>query len=115
MISREQWKYRGIAGHFIGSRNCVFHIHTKIGVYRVSTVGAWYPRDEDKSMREIGWNRHYETMVFAEDEKGNVPQWNELYQQGIKHEGDDPEASDRKAEAMHDEVCMIIAEWDQKL
>lgn len=66
---KEVKKYeRGWAGHFICAESCKFRRNTLLeyngkGVV-VSTVGAMYLEGE---LREIGYNRHYETMAFYVD------------------------------------------------
>lgn len=60
--------YRGWVGHFICAHSCRFRLNTLIeyGDKRVvvSTVGLMEdPLDKD-GFREIGFNRHYETMAF---------------------------------------------------
>lgn len=90
MIPPSEWRWYGWAGHFIGWRDCRFHLCTQIGDYLVSTVGAYLPdsrvRDvlapirgialegqgddrETDWMRKVGYekigvDRTYETMVF---------------------------------------------------
>lgn len=54
----------GQPGHFIGARNCHFHLHTHVNGYCVSTVGEWRPSGPDAPTEEIGHQRLYETMVF---------------------------------------------------
>lgn len=67
MVKRTE---RGWAGHYICADNCKFRRNTLleyngIGIV-VSTVGAYY--DNNGRLQEIGFNRHYETMVFYVDE-----------------------------------------------
>lgn len=55
--------HHGMAGHFIGSRNCCFRLHTTVrGKWRVSTVGCYHR--EGEAPREVGCDRLFETMVF---------------------------------------------------
>lgn len=67
-IPMERWEWWGRAGHFIGARSCLFHLHTHVGPYCVSTVGAYHPyRDRGEGVGEIetiGCDRTHETMVF---------------------------------------------------
>lgn len=54
----------GCAGHLIMSSRCRWRRHTQIGdVYRVSTVGDYFPSD---TREPIGWgDQFFESMVFA--------------------------------------------------
>ena len=66
-IPQSEWIWYGNAGHFIGGRDCVFHLTTKVGKYLVSTVGEYYPKrlDKDSDDPESLTNScKYETMVF---------------------------------------------------
>ena len=62
--------HHGMPGHFIGSPDCCFHMHTTVrGKWRVSTVGCYHPASEREGRktgpaREIGYQRLFETMVF---------------------------------------------------
>lgn len=78
MIPESEWKWFGFAGHFICGRWCRFHLCTEVGGYLVSTVGQFvHPMHgkgneqaeaewllENPNGQEIGYKRHYETMVF---------------------------------------------------
>lgn len=64
---------RGWPGHFIAARACIFRRNTllegdKGAAIVVSTVG--YLRDSDGSVREIGYDRYYETMAFVAKDGG---------------------------------------------
>lgn len=81
-------KADGFAGHFIASDNCRFRLHHHVlsvsgQRYRVSTVGALtYERHGGRIEIErigIGPDDYYETMVFAEDDVGEVSSWTELH------------------------------------
>lgn len=65
---------RGWPGHFIGGRMCMFRRNTLLecdGVrIVVSTVGDYHPFP-DKPAEEIGYRRHYETMVFRAEFDGH--------------------------------------------
>ena len=70
-----QWY--GRAGHFVGRKNCLFHMHThvgRVGKWCVSSVGAYYPirgpgnLGERMPLDADGYL--YETMVFALDDSG---------------------------------------------
>lgn len=66
----EKWQWFGVAGHFIGSSNCLFHMTTRIGKYLVSSVGEYFPFGVPTNgwtwadVVEVGLGRKYETMVF---------------------------------------------------
>lgn len=74
----EDWKWFGVAGHFICGQWCRFHLCTQVGNYLVSTVGEYvHPRHSEGSElkenewlkknwpgEDIGAERKYETMVF---------------------------------------------------
>lgn len=80
-IEKADWKWYGHAGHFICGRWCRFHLLTEIGPFVVSTVGQYvHPRNsggseltermwlqDNPNGEEIGYERHYETMVFFVD------------------------------------------------
>ena len=63
MIPRSQWRWDGHAGHLIISAKCRFHLNTRIGDYRISTVGDYFPDGAD-TPQEIGARRTHETFVF---------------------------------------------------
>lgn len=66
-IKRKNWIWKGEAGHLKTWRDCLFHLHTNIGDFTISTIGEYYPDrplNEKWEMQEIGINRHYETFVF---------------------------------------------------
>lgn len=113
MIPRSKWKYRGVPGHFCAADNCVFRLCTDIGRYRISTVGAYYLKQEPGArMTELGEERHYETMVFRIF-GSNVDWRNALemeplrFQQGEKEDYyAAAERHDAMAETMHDAMCV---------
>ena len=112
MIRQSEWKWFGHPAHFIGSRNCRFHLATVIGEHMVSTVGDYYPASLDGPV-DIGCNRKFETMVFAltgtvcesSDCECELPDINpqELDMRGYQTAGD--------AAAGHMAICM---EWATK-
>lgn len=84
----------GCAGHFVGAPYCNWRLHTQLtradGTgFRVSTVGEYYP-DDNQSRRPVGSgdDDYFETKVFAlgtgpaEDNDGcgcrRVNDWHEL-------------------------------------
>ena len=72
MISHQDWKWYGYAGHFVGGTRCAFHLSTRIGGFLISTVGHYIPKGKDE-MEPIGAgpNALFETMVFRCD--GELP------------------------------------------
>jgi len=77
-VAESEWKWYGLAGHFICGRWCRFHLATEIGPYLISTMGQYvHPRNSGASEaseavwlkdhpdgEEVGRGRCYETMVF---------------------------------------------------
>lgn len=68
-IPIEEWKWFGMAGHFICSDDCLHHLCTQIGKYIISTVGNYRPHykwivEKLPEMKEIGYERKFETYVF---------------------------------------------------
>lgn len=73
MIPKSEWKWSGVAGHFICGYLCRFHMRTEIGDILVSTVGEYYsggPRDDSYVLESMGCTfpgqdrTFYETYVF---------------------------------------------------
>lgn len=71
MSANQVTVYHGEPGHFCGSAQCCFHLHTTVrGKWRVSTVGCYHPissRRPDGSLgppEPVGYKRLFETMVF---------------------------------------------------
>ena len=56
----------GRAGHFIGAADCSFHLHHRVGNFRVSTVGEYHPFTFRHEAVTLGYqpDSFYETMVF---------------------------------------------------
>lgn len=69
MIPESEWVWCGYAGHFTGSRDCRFHLCTRVGDHRVSTVGDYHPGASAEAV-EIGLGRTYETYVFTVEGHG---------------------------------------------
>lgn len=77
----KHWVWFGQAGHHVASDSCLFHLHTHVGRWCISTVGEYYPRS--KSVKgaavgepvQIGSGRLYETMVFPLGADGEVTDW----------------------------------------
>lgn len=93
----------GYPGHFIAAPWCLFHLHTSVdGRYRVSTVGDYRPAHERHvervgPMREIGYQRYFETMVFRLGRDGDPASWSEMDADGY--------ATAEEAAAGHEAMC----------
>ena len=68
-ISKDEWIWYGSAAHFIGGKDCRFHMATRIGDTLVSSVGDYRP-DRKGPAKEIGSSfgmdgeALFETFVF---------------------------------------------------
>ena len=106
-VPESEWVWCGYAGHFIASRNCAFNLCTRVGDYRISTVGDYRPPGHTGTEpKEIGLQRKYETFVFrvsghGEHGEGEVSDWSEIDSEGYN------EAS--AAEAGHRTLCRKYA------
>lgn len=111
-IPESEWRWFGHAGHYIVARSCLHHLHTRVGNFRISTVGDYrYPHDASTAT-EVGFDRLYETYVFRLDgecaqcdppcHQGEVADWCEI---------DSLPANDATAaEANHMALCRKYAE-----
>lgn len=93
-IPESEWIWCGYAGHFICSEACHMHLHTRVGDYRISTVGDYHPPDfadprcaPTKKMKDIGYGRKFETFVFRVSGEGlhgegKVSEWSEIDAEG---------------------------------
>lgn len=59
------------AGHFIGSRSCLFRLCTYVNGYIISSVGDYIVNGE---VEEIGVHRTHETMVFKATKNNDTEQ-----------------------------------------
>lgn len=50
MLTKQDWKWFGHAGHYILADRCQFHLTTQVGKYLVSTIGQLW---SDESVRRI--------------------------------------------------------------
>ena len=67
-IPQSEWRWYGMAAHFICGHDCLFHMATEVGGHMISTVGDYRPygKDGKRGKRtEIGDDRMYETFVFT--------------------------------------------------
>lgn len=65
-IPESEWVWCGYPGHFIASNNCRFHLHTRVGGWRISTVGDYWPLPlpgQELKRDTIGLGVYYETAV----------------------------------------------------
>ena len=53
----------GCAGHLCVAFSCHWRRHTRVGDYRISTLGDYYPQ-QSTERHTIGLNCYFETMVF---------------------------------------------------
>lgn len=80
------WVWCGYAGHFVGARNCRFHMHTRVGKYRISTVGDYHPPHKPGDEMETigaGPDSFFETFVFEVEGmgthgEGEITGWGEI-------------------------------------
>lgn len=65
VIPRIEWEWFGYPGHFIGARECLFRLCTKVGDYLISTVGDYRPFErEPRKTIGAGERAFFETFVF---------------------------------------------------
>jgi hypothetical protein len=67
-IPQSEWKWYGLAAHFICAHDCLFHMATQVGDHMISTVGDYRQQEKGGGLserKEIGCGRTYETFVFA--------------------------------------------------
>ncbi len=68
-IDQKDWYWSGYPGHFCGAADCRFFLHTRVGGYRISTIGDYHPSAQEQQ-ETIGTYRMFETMVFRVTEDG---------------------------------------------
>lgn len=75
-------RHYGEPGHFCGGDRCVWHLHTHVNGWCVSSVGEYKPKSHDNSSWEpLGaahddrGGRIYETMVFPSVGDGHPDRW----------------------------------------
>lgn len=86
-IPEDRWHWCGYAGHLIVSDRCRFRMHTRVGNWRISTVGDYRPGPipgmwEGSEMEAIGGgpDAFFETYVFpvaghGVNGEGEVTDW----------------------------------------
>lgn len=80
-IAVADWRWDGHAGHLVVSKWCRFFLNTRVGNYRISTVGDYYPDGwTSDDPKEIGLGRTHETFVFrvTGSGEGEVEDWSEI-------------------------------------
>jgi hypothetical protein len=79
-IPSSKWRWDGHPGHLIVAGRCRFHLHTRIGDYRISTIGDWFPEGwEGETGKKIGVDRTHETFVFRVTGPGvGESDWSEI-------------------------------------
>ncbi len=107
-VAVEEWEWFGQAGHFICAAQCMYHLHTHVGRYCVSTVGEHYPdgivhHEPQGEMQFMGASEcHYETMVFKLDrDRQGISNHSELDARQTKTRDE--------AAAIHKEFCLKYA------
>lgn len=68
-------RYRGHPGHFVGSARCLWHLHTEVPGFKVSSVGDYRPdlgrhNEAVGSLHPIVIGYFYESHVYALDAVG---------------------------------------------
>lgn len=103
-----KWVWCGYPGHFIGAADCQMHLHTRVGDFRVSTVGDYRPPGHTHGPKPIGAGEDslYETFVFevagfGEHGEGTPTTWGEVEARRY--------ATAEEAEAGHMELCRRFA------
>ena len=57
MTPQSEWKWFGVAAHFIGGISCEFHLATQVGSVLVSTVGQYKLPFKKDGYAAIGYQR----------------------------------------------------------
>lgn len=104
-VPESEWVWCGYAGHLIAAQNCRFHLCTRVGDFRISTVGDYHPAGSPPNgpAEEIGLHRFYETYVFCVvgDGEGEVADWSEVDSEAYQ--------TAEEADAGHMAVCRKYA------
>lgn len=68
MINQSEWVWYGQPQHFCASKDCHWHLATKVGRVLISSVGRYFPNGNmdgtDGEDLSPGGRMHFETMVF---------------------------------------------------
>lgn len=113
-IPEQAWEHCGFAGHFVGGADCRFHLNTRVGSVRITTVGDYHPKGQAraKSLSPLvaGRGGLYETEAFELEGEGDraehgvhgrVRTWEALTRRFA--------ATPEEAEANHVELCRMYA------
>lgn len=109
-INKGDWQWFGQAGHFCNSDKCLFHLHTHVGRFCVSTVGEYFQLGRGNGIagfepQDLSANPgKYETMVFLLDEKCESPVNHRELEVGRCMTQDE-------ANALHLEMCL---RWEDR-
>lgn len=76
-VPKSKWEWHGYPGHLCVSNDCMFHMHTHVGDFCVSTVGHYISGSSRRQkrieeMQPIGLDRTFETMVFRLLDDGEI-------------------------------------------
>lgn len=64
-IPESEWRWFGSGGHHICLPDCLYHLHTRVGNFRISTVGDMLRSRSPKWVfGDVGLDRKFETYVF---------------------------------------------------
>lgn len=109
-IPEGEWVWCGYPGHFIASSKCRFHLHTRVGRWRISTVGDYWPYPlpgQEPKQDTIGFERFYETAIVEVEGHGEHGEGVVVGDHWIYgYEGEDATVADRG----HMEWCQRVAE-----
>lgn len=102
MIPRNEWEWCGEHGHLVGLNRCFFRLHTRVGAWRISTVGEYFPNSDtiQKSLSGFADDHFYETMVFQMKQvagEWEVDSWTEVER--------DFASTRNEAQRMHMRMC----------
>jgi hypothetical protein len=98
-------RYRGHPGHFVCADRCLWHLHTEVQGFKVSSVGDFRPQlgkqaDFVGKLEQLGAGYFYESHVYALDAVGReltpgVPIETRAYQTASEAEAGHAELVDK--------------------
>jgi hypothetical protein len=71
IIPTEEWQWRGTTGHSMFGNRCLFKLHTKIGGYRISTIGLIPINPQTVNQipfLELESKNHIETVILKDED-----------------------------------------------